>query len=243
MAELESARARKQTLQIAGIIGAIAVVLIGGALYLNRDAQPTQRLLPPLKAETRTVPETAEANGIAWGPKDAPIKIEEYIDYQCPGCLGQWRQYEDSIIAALAKNGKVRYEYNFLTFLETRPGGVGDSSNAANAAMCAADQNKFFAVHNLLFANQFRENSGQFGPDRLKELGKLANMPDQARFDSCVDAGTHKGRLAPMAEAAEKLQLQSTPSFVVNGKLYAGAQSIDDLKKIFAEVAPTIKLD
>jgi protein-disulfide isomerase len=242
----EQARARKQTLQIAGIIGTLAVVLIGGAILISRsrgDTSPTEVPLPNVRVSTKAVPANAEPNGIAWGPKDAPIKIEEFIDYQCPGCRGQWSQYEEEIIGALAATGKVRYEYNFLTFLETRPGGRNDSSNAANGAMCAADQGKFFELHNTLFNSQFEENVGQFSPQRIKEMGKLIGLADVAKFDACIDAGTHKGRLAPMSDDASKRAVDSTPTFFVNGKKYTGSQSLADLRKIFAEVAPTVKVE
>ncbi len=242
---LEQKRANKQTLQIAAIIGTLAVVLIGGAIIISRnrgDTTTTEIPLPNVRLINKAVPANAEPNGVAWGPKDAPIKIEEFIDYQCPGCQGQWSQYEEAIIAALAPTGKVRYEYNFLTFLETRPGGRGDSSNAANAAMCAADQNKFFEMHNMLFGNQFEENVGQFSPARVKAMGGQLGL-DAAKFDACVDAGTHKGRLAPMSDDANKRAVDTTPTFFVNGKIFPGSKSIADLRKLFAEVAPTVKVE
>jgi protein-disulfide isomerase len=235
--------ARTRNLQIAGIIGFLAVTIIGGAaLFANRTGTNKVDIpLPSLIPSAKAVP--ASVDGIAWGPKDAPIKIEEFIDYQCPGCKGQWSAYEEEIVAALPKTGKVRYELNFLTFLETRAGGRGDSTNAANAAMCAADQGKFFEMHNTLFGNQIDENSGQFGIERLKNMGKLVKDLDTAKFDACVDAGTHKGRLQAMAADAETRQVSSTPAFFVNGKAYPGSQSLTALRKIFSEVAPSVKVE
>jgi protein-disulfide isomerase len=238
-------QARSRNIQIAGIIGFLAVTIIGGAVLLSRNSQSTriEVPLPSVIPAKNAVPANPEPSGVAWGPKDAPIKIEEFIDYQCPGCKGQWSAYEDEIVGALSKTGKVRYEYNFLTFLETRPGGRGDSSNAANAAMCAADQGKFFEMHNTLFANQIDENSGQFSVDRVKQMGALIGVADKSKFDACVDAGTHKSRLTTMAADAEKRQVSSTPTFFVNGKTYPGSQSLEALRKIFTEVAPGVALD
>jgi protein-disulfide isomerase len=242
----ERQKARSRNIQVIGIIGFLAVSIIGGALLISRNSQSgrIEVPLPSVVATNKAVPANSEPSGIAWGPKDAPIKIEEFIDYQCPGCKGQWSAYEEEIIGALSKTGKVRYEYSFLTFLEKR--GIAytnDSSNAANAAMCAADQGKFFEMHNTLFANQIEENSGQFSADRVKQMGALIGMADKAKFDGCVDAGTHKDRLTTMAADADKRTVQSTPTFFVNGKVYPGSQSLEALRKIFAEVAPSVALD
>jgi protein-disulfide isomerase len=242
----EAKKARSRNIQVIGIISFLAVSIIGGALLISRNQQGgrIEVPLPSVVAANKAIPANAESSGIAWGPKEAPIKIEEFIDYQCPGCKGQWSAYDEEIVAALSKTGKVRFEYNFLTFIEQR--GIAfrdDSSNAANAAMCAADQGKFFEMHNTLFTNQIDENSGQFKAERVKQMAALIGVPDKAKFDGCIDAGTHKGRLTTMADDASKRQVQSTPSFFVNGKLYPGSQSLEALRKIFTEVAPSVALD
>ena len=71
---------RKRNLQIGGIIAAIAVVVIGGAIAitkLNPGASKLTVPLPPMHAFTKTVPPGSTGREAAWGPADAPIKIEE----------------------------------------------------------------------------------------------------------------------------------------------------------------------
>ncbi|MDT9071462.1 thioredoxin domain-containing protein, partial [Escherichia coli] len=75
------------------------------------------------KTSVKPLPPNAAANAIAWGPEDAPIKVEEYLDYQCPACGQFAKNFEAGIIDAFAASGKVRYEVKFMPFLEDRVGG------------------------------------------------------------------------------------------------------------------------
>jgi protein-disulfide isomerase len=238
-------RARKQTIQIAAIIGILAIAIIGGAVLISRN-NPTAAApavpLPEPRLVSKAIPANADAKAPAWGPADAPVKIVEFIDYQCPACGAQWAANEEAIVAAMAPGGKVRYEYKFLTFLETRKVGSTESTDAANAALCAADQGKFLAFHNTLFGNQFDENVGQYSKDRLKKVGAAVGL-DAATFNACVDNTANRARVAEMAAEADRLGVQSTPSFVINGKLVTGGQNLAALKQAIAEIAPGIAIE
>src|SRR6266498_2944013 len=89
---------RRQTLIIMIAIGVVAVVLIGGAVVLSNAQNQANSNLLSMKADTRPVPPNAQPNARAWGPADAPIKIEEYLDYQCPACGSYNRSYEQGVI-------------------------------------------------------------------------------------------------------------------------------------------------
>lgn len=238
-------QARKQTIQIAAIIGILAIAIIGGAILISRNnptAAETTVPLPEPRLVSKPVPANADAKAPAWGPADAPVKIVEFVDYQCPACGAQWASNEEAIVAALAPAGKVRYEYKFLTFIETRKVGSSESTDAANAALCAADQGKFMAFHNTLFGNQFDENVGQFSKERLKKIGAAVGL-DAASFNTCVDSSANSARITEMAAEADRLGVQSTPSFIINGKLVTGGQNLAALKQAIAEVAPGVAIE
>jgi protein-disulfide isomerase len=249
--EREHARARKQTMQIAGIIGAIAVVVIGGAVLLNTlglGGTPRSTSVVPLPAvrdvANSEVPPNAEAKSTAWGPATAPVKIEEFVDYQCPACGAQWARYEKEIVKAFAAGGKVRFEIKYKNLIQTFKAGSTESMDAANAALCAADQDKFWRMHDLLMGNQIDENAGQFSKQRLKDLGTKVPGLDQAAFGACVDAGTHNERVNANDAEGNQRGVDSTPTFFINGKkLASGGKSVADLKTLIAEIAPEVKLD
>ena len=234
---------RKRNLQIGGIIAAIAVVVIGGAIAITRLNPGASKLtvaLPPMHAFSKAVPPGTSGKEAAWGPVDAPIKIEEFIDYQCPACGAQWSANEDKIIAGLLPAGKVRYEYRAMPWV-----GENESIDAAQASYCAADQGKFFEMHNALFANQLGENKGNFSKDRLKQLGNTIGGLDGGAFATCLDGDTHRQQSLDNRAEFDKRKIADnanagTPSFWVNGKPFVQARSLEDLIKAANEVAPGV---
>jgi protein-disulfide isomerase len=226
---------RRQTLIIMAVIAVVAVVLIGGAVILSNSQATTSGSQAAMTADPRPTPPGAEANARAWGPADAPIKIEEYLDYQCPACDAYNRQYEQGVIDAFAKTGKVRYEVHSMSFIGQ------ESVDAAQAALCAADQNKFWQMHNSLFSNQGSENSGNLSKDRLKSLASAIGLDTQT-FSTCLDSGKYADKVTQERNDGDQRGVNQTPTFFVNGKMFPGIQSAADFRRIFAQVAPNVNL-
>ena len=234
LVEQRRAQERKQTLIILGAIAVIAVVLIGGAVILsNRNSASANT--NAITASTHPTPTNAQANDRAWGPADAPIKIEEYLDYQCPACGSYNRNYEAGVIEAFAKTGKVRYEVHSMSFIGQ------ESIDAAQAALCATDQNKFWQMHNSIFNNQIGENQGAFTKDRLKSIAATIGL-DANTFNTCLDSGKYADKVTQERTDGENRGVNQTPTFFVNDKMYVGVQSATDFKRIFTEVAPSVNL-
>jgi len=82
-----------------------------------------------------------EAKFNTMGDPNAPVRIIEYADFQCPYCLQYWRATEPQIIKTYVATGKVYYEYRSVGAF------IGpDSALAAEAVYCAGDQNKFWNI-------------------------------------------------------------------------------------------------
>jgi protein-disulfide isomerase len=248
--ELESRQreeSRKRTLQIAGIIAGIAIVVIGGAAFLSSRVgplTPPEVPLPAPRAVNKQAPPNAAAKAPAWGPENAPVKIEEYVDYQCPACGAQWAANEQPINQAFANTGKVRFEVKYRNLIQTFRPGSTESRDAANAALCAADQDKFWQMHDLLMGNQIDENVGQFSTTRLKTMGAFIAGLDQTAFAACIDGGTHHARVDAMDAEAQTRGVNSTPTFFVNGKILpGGGKGVNDLRQAITQIAPDVKLD
>lgn len=247
--ELEARRQeqqKKQWVQIAVIIGVIAIVVIGGAIVLSAVSGNQQAAgnssLPPVKTSIKPIPPNADPENLAWGPADAPIKIEEYLDYQCPACGSYARNFEGGVIDAFAASGKVRYEVKFMPFLEDRVGGR-ESRDAAQSVMCAVDQNKAWQMHNTIFANQLitgEENIGNYSKARLKEMAATIPDMDNAAFAACLDNNTHEAEVQAIRQEGEARGVQSTPSFFINGQLNPNVRSADDFRQAFQQIAPQV---
>ena len=230
-AEQQRAQQRKQTLIILSVIAALGVVLIGGAVALNMQAEQGQ----PLVIVNDAAPAGAEKNGRAWGPADAPIKVVSFVDSQCPACGQYAAHYEPGIVKAFADTGKVRYEVHTLAFIGQ------ESVDAAKASLCAMDQDKFWQMHATIFSNQVRgENEGDFTKANLKEMATQLGL-DMTAFNTCLDSTKHEDQISQDSDEANTLGVNQTPTFSVNGKLYQGAKNADDFKAIFAQIAPEVQ--
>lgn len=222
-------------------LGVLIAAVLGSVALLGRNAT-NQRATAPTSdvvVSDLPVPASAEAQGRAWGPPDAPIQLIEYADYECEACGFFAREYEAAFVEAFADTGKVRFEIRNAPFH-----GEG-ARNAAEAAYCAADQNAFWRMHDSLFLNQPAvEGTGPhvFSDARLQAIaGKLGL--DTAAFGQCLTSNTYAAQVAQDYNATVQAGVRQTPTFVINGRPYPGVLSVDDFRQIFAQVAPDVTFE
>ena len=135
-----------------------------------------------------------------------------------------------------------RYEVKFMPFLEDRISGR-ESRDAAQAVLCAVDQNKGWEMHATLFANQpitGEENIGNYSKDRLKQMAATIQGLDTAAFNACIDSNKHEQTVLTIRREGEGRGVQSTPTFFVNNQPFPGVKDVNDFKQMFAQVAPNL---
>ena len=151
-------------------IGSIILLALVIAFFL---------IYPQLKPLAAVQPATREArpnvNRNSTGDPNAPVKLVQFSDYQCPFCKNFWAETEAQVINAYVKPGKVyftaRSAGNFVSDNANQAVGGTDreSLDSANAAYCAADQNKYWEMYDSLFTNVLGEADGiSFTPRRLQ---------------------------------------------------------------------------
>lgn len=169
----------------------------------------------------------------AAGNPDAPIRIDEYSDFQCPYCRIFFEETESQLMESYVADGTVYFVYNsFGDFIGP------ESAAAAEAAYCAGDQEKFWEMHDIIFANQTGENVGNYTDRRLSAFAEKIGL-DMDQFNSCYNGGDHSDRVKQDANNATIAGIKATPSFVltytVNGepktRLIEGAQGYDAFKQ------------
>jgi len=166
-----------------------------------------------------------QTRGNTMGDPNAPVKIIEYADFQCPYCQRYWQQTEKQIIQSYVVTGKVYYEYRSVGAF------IGpESAAAAEAAYCAGDQGKFWEYHDALYSHWTGENIGDFAPDKLRQYSAAIGL-DAKAFDDCLIQGTHKTQVIKDASNAKSDGIRATPSFLINGQLLEGAQPFDAFQK------------
>lgn len=228
-----------------GIILAVFVVglAIGGMFvkiqYLEgkvAGAQtPSAAPLAPSAPTTPTGPTTVNPkvtpDDPVKGNPNAKLTIVEFADYQCPFCERFFKDAEPQILKDYVDTGKAKYVFKNLAFLGK------ESTDAANAALCAKEQNKFWEYHDKLFNSQSGENQGAFAPDKLK--GFAANLSlNTSQFNDCLDKQKYNAQVTADNAEANKNGFQSTPSVAVGSTPIIGAQPYAQFKTaIDAELA------
>ena len=168
------------------------------------------------------------ATGPARGPAGAPVTIVEFSDFQCPYC-GRALPIIDEVLAKYP--GQVRLVYRHLPLESIHP----RARAAAEASACAHDQDKFWPYHDKLFANR-----RALGDADLQRYAQDVGL-DADRFEQCVAERKFQTQVDTDLAAARAIGVSSTPTFVVNGVMVAGAKPVEEFSKLIdAEIA---KLD
>ena len=184
-----------------------------------RDNNPLQQQQPVVKAELK------EDGDPSIGDVSAPIKIIEFSDYQCPFCERAFQQTYPEI-QKLVKEGKVR-----LTFKDYPLPFHEQADEAAVAANCANEQNKYWEMHDKLFQTQ-QSWSGNSDPYTIfKGYAKELKL-DEKKFAACVaDPKQAKEVQDDLAEGSAA-GVSGTPTFYINGVQLVGAQPWSAFKQV-----------
>ncbi len=211
----------------------ISIILAGSliAKQIAKNANPalTDSQLPA--AVLQKVDIEVPAGLPVMGSNDAKVTMIEFADFQCPYCKEWQDTVFDELKAQYIDTGKVRFLFMDYAFL-------GDESNqAAEAASCANDQNKFWEYHDKLYSEQEGENQGKFKDQNLKRFASELNL-DQAQFNSCLDNNTHQDKIINALATGESYGVNSTPTVFINGYKYPGINTFDYYKQVIeAELA------
>ena len=150
------------------------------------------------------------------GPREAPVTLVEYGDFECPYC----GLAEEPIRELLADSGDVAYVWRHLPLNDVHPW----AQLAAEASEAAAAQDAFWPMHDALLRHQ--------GALRTPDLARYAEELglDVARFEH--DLHRHEGasRIAEDVDSADLSGVSGTPSFFVNGRRHEGAYDIASLR-------------
>jgi protein-disulfide isomerase len=157
-----------------------------------------------------------QATGPERGPRAAPVTLIEFSDFQCPFC----GRMEPTLQRVLAKYPtQVRLIYRNYPLADIHP----NAEKAAEAALCALEQGKFWEMHDLMFADQ-----GALDVAGLKAKARRIGLRAEV-FDSCLDTGKEATAVSNDKAAGEALGIVGTPATFVNGRYLSGEISEKDL--------------
>jgi protein-disulfide isomerase len=207
MSKREMFRERRRRTDLRNRLISIGLIVLGALLVAFFLIWPT---LQPVDVKAVTPLTRAQVDFNSVGDSNAPVRLDEYSDFQCPYCAQFSERTEQAILDTYVATGKVFFTYHSVGEF------IGpESSSSSQAAYCAGDQGKFWEYHDYVLGNQRGENAGWFSPRRLTAFAESLSL-DTGQFNSCFNNGKYANMARQDLLDARGLGIQSTPTFIIS---------------------------
>ncbi|HEY7750537.1 MAG TPA: DsbA family protein [Aestuariivirgaceae bacterium] len=212
------------------ILGAAVLVLGAGAFgaYQSLKWPQLKQRAAIGEAQAQSKVDTAELlkpptlGERSLGAADAKVTIVEYASSTCPHCAKFYVDNFEALKKDYIDTGKVRFIFREFP--------LNDVDLAAFMLARCAPEDKYFPLIHIYFEQQQTWTKGN-PRDELFKIAKLAGFTQES-FDVCLkDEKIAKG-LLENRDQAEKLGVESTPTFFINGEILRGAESIEEFRKL-----------
>lgn len=224
---------------LSGALGALLLAAttfaapLGGAAFAQ-EAKPaetaaTTETTTDTTTETAATPAKPEVLEMTLGEDDAPLEVIEYASFTCPHCQSFHENVFDDIKKNYIDTGKVKFVYREVYF--DRYG-----LWAGMVARCAGPE-RYFGLSDIIYDKQkdwMEGNDPATIADNLRRIGRSAGISDK-QLEACLaDGAKAQAMVALYQENAKKDDINSTPSFVIDGKKYSN-MNYADFSKILDE--------
>ena len=177
------------------------------------------------------------------GSDSAPITLFEYSDYQCPFCSRHATQTMPELIKNYIDQGKLKFvmrEFPIVSLHSRAPA-------AAEAALCARDQGKYWEMHDILF-----ENRREMSDENLISYAQTIGL-NTADFTTCLESDKHEAQIEKDLAEGQSMGVRGTPSFVLGftdeedsnmvrvTRFVRGARSYDSFAKEIDEMLKEVE--
>jgi protein-disulfide isomerase len=165
------------------------------------------------------------------GSARAPVTVYEMSDFQCPYCRRFALETFPALDAAYVATGKVRWVFINFPLTSIHPNALA----AAEVAVCAAQQDAFWRVHDLLYRYQ------EIWAPLKEPAAFFLTLADSAKISrpallACARSPATQETVAAEAQGAERSGASSTPSFYIEGGLLTGAQPVGVFRQVLDSV-------
>ncbi len=210
------------------LIGLFVLILSGQNLGENKQENINQAGIVntnieqpsnPLPAPQAEVPPVTADDHVKGG-KNAKVTLIEYSDFECPFCA---RHYEtmNKIVKEYGDKIQIVYRHFPLSF-------HSNAEKAAEASECAAEQGKFWEMHDKIFEANL---AGEMSVAKWKEVAKKLGL-NTSKFNDCLDSGKYASKISQQMNEGSAAGVEGTPATFVNGELVSGALPYDQFKQI-----------
>jgi protein-disulfide isomerase len=147
-------------------------------------------------------------HGATLGDPNAPVKMVEFVDLQCPYCAEYTRNVLPTLVKRYVRQGELSIELRPLVFIGP------DSETAARAAATASQRNRMWQFADLFYLNQGQENSGYVTPDFLRRITRGAGL-DPGPVLAAGQSSSTPAIVTQAEREASRRGIDSTPSFLL----------------------------
>lgn len=210
----ERQKQKRQQQQIGLLIGIVVLAVIAVAVFILSNL-PEDAPIPEGTLERYAgIPQGSTEEGFPiLGRTDAPVRVEEFSSFACPGC----QQFHENAFDQLVEF--VRQGVISFTFIPMATGSLSNQEGSARAAICAGEQGRFFEYHDMLFSWHEQYSNRAFLQNRLTSGAEALGL-DSAAFSECLgSAGVDDIRDAAEARFAATQGVTGTPAVLVQGVL------------------------
>lgn len=217
---------RQQNKRLLVLAAIVVVALVGIAVFVVSN-QPVEAFMPDdLSQRYESIQRSYSPDGYPrLGDPDAPVTVEEYASFSCPGCE---TLHSNSLDALLER---VRDGQALFTYVPLQTGAVPNAAGAARAALCAGQQAMFWEMHDVLFDWQTRYGNTAFSQNRLLAGVESLGLNGGA-FTNCFNSAAISATL----DAALNENVAITPTIRVNGVTIDAAQAIPSTAAILEAI-------
>lgn len=207
---------------------ALACLAVGGWVLTNQTKAPVDPIGAAFAQDASDV-DTSMVQDMAMGNPDATVTVVEYASFTCPHCASFHANNFKQLKIDYIDTGKINFVYRDVYF--DRYG-----LWASIVARCGdGAESRFFGIADLIYERQRQwansNNSPQQIVDQLRTIGKTAGLTD-AQLDACFsDADNAQALYAFYLQNAEEDGINSTPSFVINGRKYSN-MAYDEMRDV-----------
>jgi protein-disulfide isomerase len=177
-----------------------------GQSAIQKDLQEIKSLLQSRAATPPPEPQNVVLNlkdDPFKGEKNAKVTLVEFSDYQCPFCARHVRETLPPLEREYIATGKIKYVFRNFPIASIHP----LAFKAHEAANCSGEQEKYWEMHNRLFAN-----SKALGAKDLSQHAQALAL-DLAKFQECLDSGKHAGKIRRDMAEGQTAGVKGTPTF------------------------------
>lgn len=178
-----------------------------------------------------------EAAGQLMGDPNAPVTIMEWADFECPGCAQFATLQEPDVRKRIVEAGLANFRFYDYPLTSIH----GNTMVAHLAASCAADQGKFWEMHDLIFQGQYDWNT-QAAREPRRILDKYAQQVglDMTVYDTCLSTRKNLPQIEANRKAGDARGVSSTPTIVIGDRVFPGGLTADGIKKIVDSLIATM---